>query len=179
MNDHMFVDETKHRGYVMVAAVTTPTDLVQLRQTMRGLLLPGQRRIHMKTEGERRKKLIADTIADTGVRVAIFNAGTAHPDEPSARRACLRAVVAHAVEVGASRLVLEQDDSLLVHDKRSLVEITRELRCRDDLHYEHARAAEEQLLALPDVVAWCWAKGGFWRQRVAPVVVSVTTVDHR
>lgn len=179
MNGHVFVDETKNRNYLMVAAVAVPADLTQLRQTVKGLLLPGQRRIHMATESVRRKKIIADTIAGTGVRATIFDAGTSHLDERSARRACLREVVAHAAGLGASRLVLERDDSLLVHDKQWLVEITRELNCRDFLRYEHARAAQEQLLAVPDVIAWCWAKGGDWRRRIEPVLVKVVDVGTR
>ena len=177
MTGQVFVDETKHRGYLMVAAVAVPENLTELRRTMRELVMPGQRRIHMVTESVRRKKVIADKIAGTGVRATIFDAGATCPDELAVRRACLRRVVAHADELGASRLVLEQDDSLLVHDRRWLVEITRELCCRDSLRYEHARAAQEQLLAVPDVVAWCWAKGGDWRRRIEPVVEGVELVE--
>jgi hypothetical protein len=36
----------------------------------------------------------------------------------------------------------------------------------DTLRYEHRRAAAEQLLTLPDAIAWCWAKGGDWRRRI-------------
>jgi len=51
----------------------------------------------------------------------------------------------------------------------------REVGCVD-LRYEHRRASSEVLLALPDAVAWCWAKGGDWRRRIAPAVTEVRTV---
>jgi hypothetical protein len=35
------------------------------------------------------------------------------------------------------------------------------------------RCHEEQLLALPDIVAWCWAKGGDWKRRIRPIVCDV------
>jgi len=52
VSGEVFIDETKHRNYVVVAAVVVPGDLAGLRHTVRGLVLPGQRRVHM-TKGER------------------------------------------------------------------------------------------------------------------------------
>jgi hypothetical protein len=44
------------------------------------------------------------------------------------------------------------------------------------LRYEHQRASAEQLLAIPDAIAWCWVKGGHWRRQIEPAVTSVRTV---
>jgi hypothetical protein len=44
--------------------------------------------------------------------------------------------------------------------------------CRDTLRYEHRRAGTEQLLALTDAIAWCWAKGGYRRRRIEHVVAE-------
>jgi hypothetical protein len=46
----------------------------------------------------------------------------------------------------------------------------------DSVEYRHVRAHEDRLLALPDVVAWCWVRSREWRRRVAPIVNSVRTV---
>jgi len=50
VSGEVFIDETKHRNCVVVAAVVVPGDLAALRRTMRGLVLPGQRRVHMTKE---------------------------------------------------------------------------------------------------------------------------------
>lgn len=176
MSGHIFVDETKHRSYLLVAAVVLPADLEPMRRMVRALVLPGQRRVHMKKEGVSRKRRIADAVVASGVRAVIFDAGQAYPTELGAREACLRAVVSYAAEAGMTRLVLERDDSLLAWDSQRLVEITRAVGCRDTLHYEHAHAGNEGLLALPDAIAWCWAKGGDWRRRITPSVAGVYTV---
>jgi len=176
VSGQIFVDETKHRDYLMVAAVVLPADVAPVRWAVRGLVLPGQRRVHMSKESAPRRRLIAETIAGSGVTAVIFDAGQIDGDELERRRACLRAVVAHSDDLGAGRLVLELDDSLLCQDRRWLVEITRELGCRDILHYDHARAAAEPLLAVPDAIAWCWAKGGDWRRRIRPAVTGVELV---
>jgi hypothetical protein len=87
-----------------------------------------------------------------------------------------RPLVVDAARQGDAMLVLEQDDTLLSWDNQRLIEFTREAGCRDTLRYEHRRAASELLLAAPDAVAWCWAKGGDWRRRIEPVVTDVREV---
>jgi len=69
-------------------------------------------------------------------------------------------------------LILGQDDTLIAANRRVLYHAARDEGC-PNLRYEHPRAAAEQLLALPDAIAWCWAKGGDWRRRIEPVVADV------
>ncbi len=57
VNNHVFVDETKRRGYLLVASVVVPGDVESLRRMLRGLVLPGQRRLHMKDESDRRRSI--------------------------------------------------------------------------------------------------------------------------
>ncbi|GGR66143.1 hypothetical protein GCM10010169_07020 [Micromonospora fulviviridis] len=46
----------------------------------------------------------------------------------------------------------------------------------DSLRCEHLRAYEECLLAIPDALAWCWARGGPWRSAVRGLVTEVREV---
>ncbi len=126
MISHIFVDETKHRDYLMVAAVVLPADLQPVRQLVRSLVLPGQRRVHMKKESAPRKRLIADTIADSSVKAVIFDAGRGDGSELDARRACLHAVMTYADDLGATRVVFEQDDSLLRWDTSLVAAVEEE-----------------------------------------------------
>ena len=176
MSSHVFVDETKHRGYLLVASVVVPDDLNSVRRMLRGLVLPGQRRLHMKDENDQRRRSIATAIAVSGVTATIYDAGRRYRNERERRAACLRALIIDVARRGDAMLVLEQNDTLLSWDNQRLIEFTREAGCRDTLRYEHRRAANELLLAMPDAIAWCWAKGGDWRRRVEPVVADVREV---
>ena len=147
MSSHIFVDETKDRDYLLVASAYVSSDIDELRKLMRALVLRGQRRVHMKKESEPRKRAIA----------------------------CLGALVVDAAHLDNPLLVLEQDDSLLDWDRRQLYALTREAQV-PLLRYEHRRASVEQLLAIPDAIAWCWAKGGDWRRRIEPAVTTVKRV---
>jgi hypothetical protein len=173
---HVFVDETKQRGYLLVAGVVVPGGLDPVRRVLRGLVLPGQRRLHMKDENDQRRRSIATAIAVSGVTVTIYGAGRRYRNERERRAACQGSLITDAARRGDAMLVLEQDDTLLGWDNQRLIEFTREAGCRDTLRYEHRRAASELLLAVPDAVAWCWAKGGDWRRRVEPIVTDVREV---
>lgn len=176
MSGHVFVDETKSRGYLLVAGVVLVGDLDPIRKVIRGLVLPCQRRLHMKDESDSRKRAIADAIAATDVRATIYDAGRRHRNERERRAVCLQALVTDAARCSYTSLVLEQDDTLLKWDNQCLVEFTRASGCRDTLRYEHRRARTEQLLALPDAIAWCWAKGRQWRDRIQPLVTEVRAI---
>jgi hypothetical protein len=113
VSGHVFVDETKRRGYLLVAGVVVPGDLDSVRRMLRGLVLPGQRRLHMKDENDQRRRSIATAIAVSGVTATIYDAGRRYRNERERRAACLRALIIDATQRGDAMLVLEQDDTLL------------------------------------------------------------------
>ena len=108
MSAHVFVDETKQRGYLLVASVVVPSDPDSVRRMLRGLVLPGQRRLHMKDESDQRRRSIATAIAVSGVTATIYDAGRRYRNERERRAACLHALVGDAARRGDAMLVLEQ-----------------------------------------------------------------------
>lgn len=169
MNAHVFVDETKERGLLVAAAVVLPADLVAARRTIRDLILPGQRRIHFHKEKDDRRRQIIAAVATLSAHAVIFDARD-HRNARMAREACLVDLVEHAAKINAARLVLERDDSTFQADRRLLFEQVRRSGLSGALRYDHLRAHEECLLAIPDAVAWCWAKGGRWKTSVQRLV---------
>jgi hypothetical protein len=60
---HIFVDETKHTDYIMVACIVRSSDLRAARAAVGQLLhARSQRRLHMKSESDARRKQIADAL---------------------------------------------------------------------------------------------------------------------
>jgi hypothetical protein len=170
---HIYIDETKQRGYLLVDSLHMATDVDRLRRAMRGLVLPGQTRIHMAKEGNSRRREIADIICNSGVSSTIYDAGRRYgSDQLAARAACLRAVVSDTTLGEQTLLVLEQDDSLIRWDRRFLYRTVRATGRSDTVRYEHRRAKSEPALTIPG----CWARGGLWRQRIRPVVTTVIDV---
>ncbi|WP_431916605.1 hypothetical protein [Micromonospora wenchangensis] len=169
MNGHVFVDETKERGFLVVAVVVLPSNLAAARRTIRSLILPGQRRIHFHKERDDRRRQIIDAIATLSTQAVIFDAKH-HSNARAAREACLVELVEHSAKINAARLVLERDDSTFRADQRLLFEQVRRSGMPVTFRYEQLRAHEECLLAVPDALAWCWAKGGRWRNSIRRMI---------
>lgn len=149
----------------MLAAVTI-TEPAAARKTIRGMMLPRQSRLHMVRERPARKSVIVAAVVDLRMVATVYDAGRHHPSELAARQACLSALVGDLANED-SRLTIEQDDGLVLSDQALLYRLAHDRARIGSLHYSHQRPAAEPLLALPDVVAWCWTRGGDWREQIA------------
>ena len=174
---HIFVDETKEHGYILVATVHIAADVDDLRKTLRDkFVLPGQNRIHMAKERDPRRRAIADAICRAGVTATIYDAGCRYRDPLDARAACLQAIIDGLPPGEQTLIVLEQDDSILHWDKKFLYNAVHAAGVASTVRYAHHRAKTELLLTVPDAIAWCWARGGQWKDRVRAAVVDVKQV---
>ena len=77
---YVYVDESKRTGYVLAA--TTVPDFEAARRVIRGLILPGQRRLHMHNEQVRRRRTIVSAIGTTQVTAIIYDAARAVSNRP-------------------------------------------------------------------------------------------------
>lgn len=176
MRPHIFIDETKERGLLIVAAYLDQAVLAEARQVMRLMVLPGQRSIHFCKERDQRRRMILAAIRGLAVEAIVYDA-RAYRSVKAARDACLIAVVADAGKADAERIIIEMDDSNLRADKVVLGQRLRVEGLAGRLRYDHLRAHEDSLLAIPDALAWSWAKGGEWKATVQPIVSDVRTLD--
>lgn len=173
---YVYVDETKRAGYV-IAAVTVP-DLPAAREVVRRLILPGRRRLHMHNEHARHRRFIVSELSATGIEAVIYDAARNYRTDREARAACLTVLIEDLAAGGSDiQLVIEQDDSLVRSDRHTLYRLVREAGVAERVVYRHLRAHEDPLLALPDVVAWCWVRSGEWRRRLGPVVTGVRRIE--
>jgi hypothetical protein len=169
------VDETKRAGLLIAAVVIPTTELTSSRRAVRSVFLGNQRRIHFKDERDSRKHQILNIILGLSLTARLYQ-GDGRAGELQARQACLRQLVVDVAGFGATRLVIEQDDSLVRHDRHTLYEAVAKAGCRDIMRYDHMRAHQECLLSIADGVAWCWSRGREWRSRVASIVTETVRV---
>lgn len=172
---HVFVDETKERGYLLAAAAVPSADIAAARQAVRTLILPRQRRIHFKSESDARRNKILDLITELDLGAVLY-AATGHKDQIEARAASLTRLVEDLATTNVERVVLERDDAAVKADRMLLFAAVRAAGLTDQLRYDHLRAHEDCLLAIPDALAWCWARGGHWRTKVQGIVTEVRPV---
>ncbi len=174
MITHSFVDESKTSTYMLVAVFIRPANLAPLRRELASLVLPRQRRIHFHAERPDRRSQLIDLFVEMPLEAAIYE--TPRGMEKAARDGCLAMLIRDHLERDVRRLVLERDDSRVDSDRKLLHDEVTRAGSADRLSYEHLRAYEEPLLAIPDAIAWCWARGGHWRVKAKRVVTCVHQV---
>ncbi|MFF1817477.1 hypothetical protein ACFVWG_09280 [Kribbella sp. NPDC058245] len=164
MPTHVFVDENKSKGLLMAAAYCRAGDVAVHRKALRQLLLPGQERLHFSHERPARRRQILGLITSFGVVVDIYITDRSTLAD---RRRCLEAIVRDCAG-SAERLIAEMDESLYESDLRTIREAAHRFGCHETLRWSILVAKADPLLWVPDAVAWCWARGGDWKQAVAP-----------
>jgi hypothetical protein len=157
LSAHVFVDESKFRGYLLAAAIVPAADLTRLRKLVESLRMPRQRRIHFTTESDSRRKLILSRLAEAGTHAEIYDA-SGYARFQQARDAAMTCLVDDAAKAGTAMLVIECDDQAVSSDRAIIRARAERAGCLDTFRYAHKRAHEECLLAIPDAMAW--AKGG-------------------
>ncbi len=173
MTVHAFVDEsTRPPQYLIAAAIVEPARVRLLRQSMRALLMPGQRELHFKKEKPLRRRALADTIARLPVEVCVYARSCRKLDEP-ARQDCVARLVNDLIARRAHRLVIDSRNEQDIHDERTLRRLLGSHPSVSRLVYEHVDSTSESLLWIADIVAWCFGAGGEWRKRIDPILSTV------
>lgn len=169
MTAQLFVDESKRRGFVMVAVEYPSSHVASHRATISKQLRPGQRRIHFKTERESVRRHFIEVIAAQQPQAFVFSATSGY--EPLARIECLKAISALAIRRNANRLVIERDETRDRDDRRTLTDAFR--GHQNHLTWEIQQSSTEPLLWVADAIAWCWAHPQKqWRDSVQDLVAD-------
>lgn len=179
-SSHIYVDETKAKGYLVAAATGSQSQLAVCRKEIDSLILPGQRSLHMNAEADPRRRKIADTIVTMGetqgITAVIYDAGR-NGTEKERRFQCLRALVHDAAELEQAKIIFDLDETLHKWDRQKMIELTRTADTGQRITYAHHSRNADLLLAIPDAIAWCWARGGEWRKRIRPIVRNVVDLQ--
>ncbi|MCL2515968.1 MAG: hypothetical protein FWD85_03930 [Microbacteriaceae bacterium] len=168
---HVFVDESKARGYLFAATVVAPANLSIARRELVAMRRPRQDRIHFKTESESSRRSLLSRMSSLDLSVTVYLvAGLGHK---ASREACVTALVDDLIDSRAARLILERDESLEQADRRMIAALLRSRDASGVFEYQHQAAKAEPLLWVSDAVAWAHQAGGDWIRRVATLTASV------
>lgn len=161
---HVFVDESKARGYLLVAVAVDDRDVTRLRKTMRSMLLKGQSRIHFRKEQPARRRAILSALGQNPLDITVIRSSLLAENE--ARNECFTALVTGIHWPPSSRLVIEQDDSR-IHADRAIVQSALQALAGERPRYEVTPSHSEPGLWAADAVGWAIQRGNEWAQRVA------------
>jgi hypothetical protein len=172
--DHVFVDESKERGYYIAAAATARGDVAAIEARLRKLRTGSRSTIHFTKETKRRDLLLRE-FCTMDVRVTLYVMRGAK--DVQARPALLRALVADLVAGQAGSLTIENDQSVQQVDRRTIRDELDRRRALGSFAYDHADRSTRPLLWIADAAAWCHQAGGAWPGKVAPIVQGIIEIE--
>ena len=141
---------------------------------MTALRVPGSRRVHMKSDGTHRKRLVRG-ILDFDIDARLYVAPLTGVSQRHARSKCLTRMVPDLLALGVSNLYLEscgQD----AQDRAVLGLARAQAGAPRVLHFDHRNPAHDPLLWIPDIIAWAWGRDSAWREQVSGLVKGVLSV---
>lgn len=173
---YAYVDESERRGrYLMCSVAISPSDAGRLRREVKGLLLPGQSRLHFKKERDRRRRELAAAVAGLDLDASVFVCRAAPGrGEAEARALCLTAIVRDLQAYGSPVSMVLESRHHQDGDDEPIIAAAR--RPTPPLSYEHVDGDHDPLLWLPDSFAWLVGAGADWRRRIAPALRQVVDV---
>ncbi len=169
-----FSDESERGASMLFGTAFVPRGAVtSIRREVRGLLLPGQRRVHTAKESPRRRRALLDLVAGLELEAVVLvhrrEAGT-HRIE--ARDRLLDAAARLVQAAAVSTWVLDaQEPSQAARDRQSIASAVPH---DSQLVYDHRLSRDEPLLWVVDALVWAVGAGGDWRRRVQRVVTVQT-----
>jgi hypothetical protein len=171
-----FSDESERPGTMLLSVVLIrPADMPTARVRLNGLLLPGQRRVHMAKESARRRRTVLDTLARTSGLSAtvILCRRSTGVDKQTGRHLLLQAATGLVVGSGATAWILDNQNPVQAAlDRASIAQALGGVDRRLHPTYDHRPSRTEPLLWAADVVCWAVGAGGDWRRRLG----DMTTV---
>jgi len=170
-----FSDESERANKLIMAVVfASPSEVHDARVAMRGLLLPGQQRLHTSDESARRRRALLDAVARIGGldAVALRLRRPKGADRVACRRVLVEAAARLVLEHGATAWTLDDmPPAARNRDRNTIGHAVANLPTNPGrrLVYDHRSSRLEPMLWHADLVAWAVGAGGDWYRRIAPI----------
>lgn len=119
-NFYAFIDESQAGRYRLCIAAVKQTHLKVIRSSLQALRLPGQRRIHMAKESDRRRKNICNSILElSGWDAIVIESSPNKKITPETRQELFLLAAQHPLWEKIEVVIIE-DSNERVRDKRTL-----------------------------------------------------------
>jgi hypothetical protein len=170
-----FSDESERADKLIVALVfASPSAVQHVRATMRGLLLPGQQRIHTSDESARRRRALLDAVAriDNIDAVALRLRRSKGAGRVACRQRLLEAATRLIADRGVTAWTLDDmPPAARNRDRNTIGHAVADLPANPGhrLVYDHRASRDEPALWPADLIAWAVGAGGDWRRRIDPI----------
>ncbi|MBX3093889.1 MAG: hypothetical protein KF680_05015 [Cryobacterium sp.] len=157
MSQHVFVDESKARSFLLVAVAVDSSHVDALRSSLRAMRMKGQTRLHFRKEQPARRRKILSELGRHPLEITVLRSRAT--DEKTARDHCIAELATAVRWQPSSTLVLEKDDSRERADRLTLRTAFRNAASPTPRHHLLPTRNEPGLWAA-DAIAWALQRGG-------------------
>lgn len=171
----LLIDESKAKQFLLCVVEIDTRHLNKAKKVVKNTRKKGQSTVHFVSERASRKKEILSNYRDIDFRCKIFI--SANKKEIPARATCLKALIESLDEKESYSIILDRDETNVARDRVVFFENLRKKRFSKDVEYKHHEPSQENLLWIPDAIAWTVAKGGSWKPLLASFNISKQSVD--
>ena len=171
MSFNTYIDESIRKSFILCMAQVNSSEITEVRKQLRFLKHPGRHFIHMQEESKENQLRIAKGILQYPVRASILVANLDQTSHSMARSTAITRAVTHPAFANSQLVTFDLSNSL-AHDRQIIHEVSQVSNLTIP-HYRHMNSRHEPLLWLPDIIAWCYGRGGSWRDAVEPLVTEV------
>lgn len=164
-----FIDESKRGRYMLCAVTVVNVDVAGVRRQLHKAKR-AHSTIHMKSLNPTERMAMARLLPTLGIDICLFSARGGR--ERVMRDVLLDQAARHLVDLEVTELVIEscgQD-----HDDARILQ--RALRNHPGVRFRFA-GKDELMLAPADVHAWCWGRGGKFKDIVKPITTDLGTIE--
>ena len=162
-----FSDESERAATMLFGVLLIePGAVADARSALRGLLLPGQRRVHTAKESPRRRRELLGIVAELEIEAIVMTLRReAGVSRVRSRVALLGSACDLVAEAGVVSWVLDHQEPEQAHRDRHVID-ARIHAAGAELVYDHQYSHGEPLLWAVDAVVWAVGSGGDWHRRV-------------
>ena len=174
MSYNTYIDESARSGYILAGVNVPQSQQNAIRRVLRNLRAPDSSHIHMYRESRGRQEMISKVVAELDLKAWVISVAPETAKEPQARNLAMKCI--SEIQSIRSSGILTLD---YINRHRADNSILREIAQNSDFqfpHYRHMNSRHEPLLWLPDIIAWCYGRGGTWRDAVEPLVTEVIEI---
>ena len=166
-----YIDESARENFLLCGINVQQSQIHDTRDALRVFRAKGRSHIHMYQEDRSTQEAVASFIGTLPITGWLVSVSSQTANEPLSRNLALRSLE-DINSLRGSRLLTLDDISCRRSDSQILREVARGVDYQFP-HYRHMNSRHEPLLWLPDIVAWCYGRGGPWREAVEPLVNEV------
>ena len=156
-----YVDETQEGRYRLCIISVHEAALEAIRAHLKRLRMPGQGRIHMAKESNRRRKQILQAVTSLpGWTALVIESAPGRRVTIETRQELFLLAAQHPFWSNLDQVIVE-DSNERTRDKRTLAWLNK--HSSHQFEYRFEKPSQDAGLWVADIIGWATAKGGSWR----------------